>query len=347
MNKPKSPINDVVPPQTVDSASALEVDRGVLTEDAGQRSPVTFVTVDEGSEGQRIDNFLITHLKGVPKTLVYRILRKGEVRVNKGRAKPDQRIQVGDIIRIPPLRLPTRDEPPKAGNRFLEDLEARILYEDKELLVINKPAGLAVHGGSGVKLGLIEALRQLRTKEKLLELVHRLDRDTSGCIVVAKKRTALLSLHEALRVGTVDKRYTALVFGRWPLKLRDIQAPLQKNQVASGERFVKVSDAGKPARTGFTVLQNYVGYTLVEAKPFTGRTHQIRVHARHAGYSLVGDDKYSEREANQLAAKQGFHRLCLHASRITFVSPGSGERITVEAPLSDDIAVPLSRLPKA
>ena len=319
----------------------------VPREEGGVRTPVSFVTVDENSEGQRIDNFLITHLKGVPKTLVYRILRKGEVRVNKGRAKPEQRLESGDIVRIPPLRLPTRDEPPKAGNRLLEELEARILYEDRELLVINKPAGLAVHGGSGVKLGLIESLRQLRPKEKMLELVHRLDRDTSGCIVVAKKRTTLTALHEALRIGKVDKRYTALAFGRWPAKLRDVHAPLMKNQVASGERFVRVNDAGKAAHTGFTVLQAYEGYTLVEAKPYTGRTHQIRVHARHAGFPLVADDKYSEREANQRAAQQGFQRLCLHASRISFISPATGQRISVEAPLPADIAVPLQRLTKA
>jgi 23S rRNA pseudouridine955/2504/2580 synthase len=312
------------------------------TED--DRKPVSYVTVEAESAGQRIDNFLIAQLKGVPRTLIYRILRKGEVRVNKGRAKPEQKLVIGDIVRMPPLRLPTSDEPPKAGNNLLSDLDARILYEDRHIIVINKPAGLAVHGGSGIRLGLIESLRQLRPQEKMLELVHRLDRDTSGCIVVAKKRSALVALHEALRAGTIDKRYTALVFGRWPAAKRDVNVALVKSQLASGGRYVRVGDEGKSARTGFTILQQFAGYTLLEAKPYTGRTHQIRVHSKYAGHSLVGDDKYSEREQNIAAATLGFKRLCLHAASITFTSPGSGLPLKIEAPLPKDIADPLANL---
>ena len=308
------------------------------------RGTVTFVTVDDGAAGQRIDNFLLGQLKGVPRTLVYRILRKGEVRVNKGRAKPEQRLVAGDIVRIPPLRLPEPAAVPLAGKGLLQALEARILWESNSLLVIDKPVGLAVHGGSGVSLGLIEALRQLRPQEKQLELVHRLDRDTSGCLLVARRRSALLHLHAALRDGTVDKRYLALAYGVWPARLQEVNAPLQKNQLASGERMVRVSSHGKLARTGFQVQARYHGYTLVEASPYTGRTHQIRVHAQHAGCPLVGDEKYASREANQQAARDGFRRLCLHAASVAFPLPGTDESIRVEAPLPADFAVPLSQL---
>ena len=305
------------------------------------KTPVQLVTVDENHDGQRIDNFLLSQLKGVPRTLIYRILRKGEVRVNKGRAKPEQKLQLGDVVRIPPLHLPTADVPAKAGNNLLADLEARILYEDKQLMVINKPAGLAVHGGSGIRLGLIEALRQMRPQEKMLELVHRLDRDTSGCILIAKKRSTLTALHDDLREGRVDKRYLALVHGRWPVRIKDVKVPLLKNELAS---MVRVSDNGKPSHTGFTIKQSFEGYTLLEAKPYTGRTHQIRVHAKHSGHSLVGDDKYTEREKNDASAKKGFKRLCLHAACLTFTLPSSGEKMRCEAPLPDDIAVPLKSL---
>ncbi|MEZ5495034.1 MAG: 23S rRNA pseudouridine(955/2504/2580) synthase RluC [Pseudomonadales bacterium] len=305
------------------------------------KTPVQLVTVDENHDGQRIDNFLLGHLKGVPRTLVYRILRKGEVRVNKGRAKPEHKLTVGDVVRIPPLHLPEADAPAKASDNLLEVLESRILFEDKYILAINKPAGLAVHGGSAIRLGLIEALRQLRPQEKMLELVHRLDRDTSGCILIAKKRAALTALHDDLREGRVDKRYLALVFGRWPEKIKEVKVPLLKNEVAS---IVRVSDAGKSAHTGFTIKQTFDGYTLLEAKPYTGRTHQIRVHAKHAGHSLVGDEKYSDETKNAVAEKIGFKRLCLHAYSLVFKHPISGEKLRIEAPLPEDIAVPLKKL---
>lgn len=305
------------------------------------KTPVQLVTVDENHDGQRIDNFLFGQLKGVPRTLVYRILRKGEVRVNKGRAKPEHKLAAGDVVRIPPLHIPEPDAPAKASNNLLLELEKRILFEDKYILAINKPAGLAVHGGSAIRLGLIEALRQMRPQEKMLELVHRLDRDTSGCILMAKKRTALTALHDDLRAGRVDKRYLALVFGRWPARIKDVKAPLLKNEALS---MVRVSDAGKSAHTGFTIKQNFDGYTLLDVKPYTGRTHQIRVHAKHAGYSLVGDDKYSDEVKNTAAKTLGFKRLCLHAASLVFTHPISQETVRIEAPLPDDIAAPLKKL---
>lgn len=305
------------------------------------KTPVQLVTVDDNHDGQRIDNFLLAHLKGVPRTLVYRILRKGEVRVNKGRAKPEQKLNLGDVVRIPPLHLPEQDAPAKAGSNLLAELEARILYEDKQLIAINKPAGLAVHGGSGIKLGLIEALRQLRPQEKMLELVHRLDRDTSGCMLIAKKRSTLTALHDDLREGRVDKRYLALVHGRWPARITDVKVPLLKNEEAA---MVRVSDNGKSAHTGFTIRQSFADYTLLEAKPYTGRTHQIRVHAKHAGHSLVGDDKYTDHDKNNASKKLGFKRLCLHAASLTFTLPSTGEKMRVEAPLPEDIAGPMTKL---
>ena len=305
------------------------------------KTPVQLVTVDENHDGQRIDNFLLGHLKGVPRTLVYRILRKGEVRVNKGRAKPEHKLTVGDVVRIPPLHLPEADAPAKASDNLLEVLESRILFEDQYLIAINKPAGLAVHGGSGIRLGLIEALRQMRPQEKMLELVHRLDRDTSGCMLIAKRRSALTALHEDLRAGRVDKRYLALVYGRWPARIKEVKVPLLKNEVAS---VVRVSDAGKSAHTGFTIKQQFDAYTLLEAKPYTGRTHQIRVHAKHAGHSLVGDEKYSDAEKNAVAKTLGFKRLCLHAASLVFTHPISQEKLHITAELPEDIAMPLRLL---
>lgn len=277
----------------------------------------------------------------MPRTLVYRILRKGEVRVNKGRAKPEHKLAVGDVVRIPPLHIPEPDAPAKASNNLLLELENRILFEDKYILAINKPAGLAVHGGSAIRLGLIEALRQMRSQEKMLELVHRLDRDTSGCILIAKKRAALTALHDDLRAGRVDKRYLALVFDRWPARIKEVKVPLLKNEALS---MVRVSDAGKSAHTGFTIKQSFDGYTLLDVKPYTGRTHQIRVHAKHAGHSLVGDDKYSDEVKNTAAKHLGFRRLCLHAASLEFTHPISKETVRIEAPLPDDIAVPLKKL---
>jgi len=301
---------------------------------------VRLVAIDASSDGQRVDNFLLRELKGVPKSRIYNLLRRGEVRVNKGRVRAEYRLQSGDQVRIPPIRVAEPDAAPAVLSPSLgERLNAAVLYEDDGLLVINKPAGLAVHGGSGVSLGLIEALRLLRPEARFLELVHRLDRDTSGCIMVAKKRSALTSLHEALRGGDVakdiDKRYLALVAGRWPRQRRRIEAPLEKNTLRSGERVVRVSADGKAALTEFEVLESFERATLVEARPITGRTHQIRVHARYAGHPLGGDEKYGDREAEVYFRERGLRRLFLHARSLSFM--WAGQRLTLRAELDTEL----------
>lgn len=305
---------------------------------------VQFVEIDEGRAGQRLDNFLLSHLKGVPKTRIYRLLRKGEIRVNKGRAKPAQRLAVGDVIRIAPIRVAERDAPPQAGEGLLSLLEGAILYEDKALIILNKPSGLAVHGGSGISLGLIESLRQLRPQEKFLELVHRLDRDTSGCIMVAKKRSMLRHLHTEIRENRVDKIYHALVAGRWPNRKKQVDVPLRKNELQSGERMVRVDADGKPSLTEFKVLNRYREATLVEAKPITGRTHQIRVHAQFAGHPLIGDEKYGLDELNKAMRKLGLKRLFLHAARLRVRLPEQAEPLDIEAPLSPELQAGLKNL---
>lgn len=297
---------------------------------------VRFVEVDPDQEGQRIDNFLRTQLKGAPKSLIYRILRKGEIRVNKKRVKPDSRLVAGDIIRIPPVRVPERGEAAPVGAGLAEHLEQAILYESDSLLVINKPSGLAVHGGSGVSLGLIEALRQVRPDSRFLELVHRLDRDTSGCIMVAKKRSMLRFLHEALRQRRVQKIYQALVVGRWEKRQQVIDAPLLRFELKSGERMVKVHEDGKPSVTRFQVLRRFQDRaTLVEARPLTGRTHQIRVHTQFAGHPIVGDVKYTPDADNSQFRALGIRRLMLHAARLELELP-DGKKLSVAAPLDQD-----------
>jgi 23S rRNA pseudouridine955/2504/2580 synthase len=294
--------------------------------------------------GQRIDNFLRTELKGVPKTLIYRILRKGEVRVNKGRIKPEYKLQAGDIIRVPPLRLAEPDVPAPLAAGLLERLEAAIVHEDKGLIVLNKPAGIAVHGGSGLDYGVIEAFRQLRPDAKELELVHRLDRDTSGLLMIAKKRSMLRHLHEALRGDGVDKRYMALVRGHWATGKKQVAAPLRKNTLRSGERMVEVSDDGKEALTIFRVLRRFGEFaTLVEARPITGRTHQIRVHAKFAGHSIAGDSKYGDEEFTREIRELGGKRLFLHAYALSVPLPDGG-RLALEAPVDDTWARALERL---
>lgn len=297
---------------------------------------VRLLRIDATADGQRVDNFLLRELKGVPKSRIYRLLRKGEVRVNKGRVKPEYKLQAGDELRVPPVRMSVIDAPPNVSSGLAERLESSILYEDEGLLVVDKPAGLAVHGGSGVNLGLIEALRVLRPQAKFLELVHRLDRDTSGCIMVAKKRTALLTLHEALRGDGVDKRYLALVAGEWPAHKHRIEAPLEKNTLRSGERVVRVSASGKSALTEFRVVERFPGATLVEARPITGRTHQIRVHAQFAGYPLACDDKYGDKEADIRFRDAGLKRLFLHAKSLSIT--WQAKPLKFEAPLQPELA---------
>lgn len=297
------------------------------------QTAVQLLEVSPAYAGQRIDNFLRTQLKGVPKSLIYRILRKGEVRVNKGRIKPEYKLQAGDIIRVPPLRLSEKKETEAFSQPLLERLEAAIVYEDKGLIVVNKPAGIAVHGGSGVSAGIIEAFRQLRPDAKELELVHRLDRDTSGLLMIAKKRSMLRHLHTQLRENGVDKRYLALVRGNWPAAKRKVFAPLLKNNLRSGERMVEINPEGKEALTEFKVLRRFGDFaTLVEASPITGRTHQIRVHAKHAGHAIAGDPKYGDEEFSKAIRALGAKRLFLHAYALNITLPDE-KLLSLEAPV--------------
>lgn len=309
-----------------------------------EQQQVRYLEVDADQAGQRVDNFLRTALKGVPKSLIYRILRKGEIRVNKKRVKPDTRLESGDLVRIPPIRTAQRGEAAPVGQGLADHLEEAILYESDSLLIINKPAGLAVHGGSGVSLGLIEALRQVRPDCRFLELVHRLDRDTSGCIMVAKKRSMLRYLHDALRERKVRKIYHALVVGRWAARCNQVDAPLKRFELKSGERMVKVDSEGKASITNFKVLKRYADLaTLIEARPLTGRTHQIRVHTQFAGHPIVGDSKYTSDEDNAGFRELGIRRLMLHAARLELVLP-EGDTLAVDAPLDDSTAASLQRL---
>ncbi|TNF34324.1 MAG: 23S rRNA pseudouridine(955/2504/2580) synthase RluC [Gammaproteobacteria bacterium] len=311
--------------------------------DSRAPSAVRLVTIDEDRAGQRLDNFLMAELNGVPKSRIYRMLRTGEVRVSGRRAKASDRLQAGDKVRIPPVREAARAEKPVLPDALKEAIRSRILLEQPGYLVVNKPAGLAVHGGSGVSFGLIEVLRQLFPGEAL-ELAHRLDRDTSGCILVARSRKALLSLHRQLREQEMDKAYWALVKGKWPAHCRTVTAPLEKNQLQSGERMVRVSQSGKESATEFRVLRRFAVATLVEAKPLTGRTHQIRVHGRHAGHPLAGDPKYGDDDFNKQMKEQGLKRLFLHAASLSFADPQTGKAVTVSAPLDPELDAVLEQL---
>ena len=297
-------------------------------------SNVSYITVDPDFAGQRIDNFLTTRLKGVPKTKIYKILRKGEVRVNKKRVQPSYRIESGDMVRVPPLHLEERPALEAPGQSLMTLLSTSILYEDKNLFIINKPAGIPVHGGSKVKIGVIEALRCMYPKLPHLELAHRLDADTSGCLVMAKKRGVLKEVHELLRNGQVNKIYWALTKGSWmPSELR-VDVPLLKNQMSSGERIVRVNPEGKTALTVFKPLKTFTDAMLVEATLFTGRTHQIRVHAQYRGHPIAGDEKYGDREFNKKMRECGLKRMFLHATSVGFDLPSTGQRVQVSAPLS-------------
>jgi 23S rRNA pseudouridine955/2504/2580 synthase len=305
---------------------------------------VQFVTIDPELEGQRIDNYLHTFLKGVPKSRIYRILRKGEVRVNKKRVKPEYKLQANDELRIPPVRVSEPTALPSTNLNKVSSLENHILYEDEWLIVLNKPSGTAVHGGSGLSFGVIEALRALRPKQNFLELVHRLDRDTSGCLLIAKKRSALKNLHEQLRDRKVDKRYQALVSGEWPANRFKVKAPLLKNTLKSGERIVLVDEEGKPSETRYRILESFNQATLVEASPITGRTHQIRVHCLHAGHPIASDNRYGDKDFDQRVYKIGLKRLFLHAHSLAFIHPNTDERVTYKAPLEPVLISVLKRL---
>jgi 23S rRNA pseudouridine955/2504/2580 synthase len=297
---------------------------------AAGRLKATWLEVGEEAAAQRIDNFLLRHLKGVPKSHVYQVLRSGQVRVNSGRVKPDYRLQAGDKVRLPPVRVAAR---PNAA----KPVEFPVVFEDAALLVVDKPSGVAVHGGSGVSFGVIESVRAARPQAKLLELAHRLDRDTSGLLVMAKKRTALVELHRMLREGQVEKVYLAVVKGRWEGKGREIRAALHKYVNASGERRVAVKEDGMSAVTRITPLESSKRFSFLEVRLLTGRTHQIRVHLAHAGHPVLGDDKYGDFALNRELAKAGVGRLFLHAASLAFDHPITGERLRLKSPLPGDM----------
>jgi 23S rRNA pseudouridine955/2504/2580 synthase len=302
--------------------------------DLGKNS-VSRHRISEEAGGQRIDNYLLKILKGVPKSHVYRILRSGEVRVNSGRAKPAYRLRPGDELRLPPVRVaaqaPRATPPPNAK------LEHAILYEDEHLLVLNKPSGLAVHGGSGISFGVIEQLRSQRPLARFLELVHRLDRDTSGLLLLAKKRSALTALHTELRAGRVKKYYLTLVKGKWRNAKQSVRLNLHKYVLASGERRVAVDTEGEASHTVFDLQQAWREFSLLRAELKTGRTHQIRVHLAHLGYPIAGDDKYGDFAFNKDLARAGLKRMFLHASRVSFKHPATETMLTLEAPLPDEL----------
>ena len=303
------------------------------------KESVTFLTVDEGAAGQRIDNFLFRHLKGVPKSHIYRILRDGQVRVNKGRVGQTYRLQLDDLLRIPPIRVAE-----KAGPAFVPAVEFPVLYEDDALLAVNKPAGTAVHGGSGVSFGVIEQLRRARPLAKFLELVHRLDRETSGVLLVAKKRSALTGLHDIMREGQSDKRYFVLVVGQWQNVRQHVKLPLHKFDTPQGEKRVMVREGGQASHTIFNLLKRWESFSLLEAELKTGRTHQIRVHLAHLGFPIAGDDKYGDFAQNKQLAKTGLKRMFLHAHSIRFKHPLTGDELQIEAPLPPELQAFLAQL---
>ena len=308
------------------------------------------ITVDEGSEGQRLDNFLIRLLKGVPKTHVYRVIRSGEVRVNKGRAAADTRLEIGDVVRVPPVRVAERAQDAPAPAR-----EFPVVFEDDHLIAVNKPAGVAVHGGSGVSFGVIEQLRRSRPQAKFLELVHRLDKETSGLLLIAKKRSALTALQDQLRARQGDKvigkSYAALVIGAWPASKKVIDVPLHKFLTGEGERRVRAVEAGheeaKRSITLVKIARRWRDFTLLDVTIKTGRTHQIRVHLAHEGHPIVGDAKYGDFALNKSLSRgeAHFERMFLHAQRLRFQHPASGEVIELEAPLPPECEAFLATLP--
>ncbi len=313
------------------------------------KNSVTQTIISEDEEGQRLDNFLLKICKGVPKSHVYRIVRSGEIRVNKKREDVSYRLQIGDVLRIPPIRVAQREEEIVAGAEIKAELP--IVYEDEAMLVVDKPSGIAVHGGSGVSFGVIEALRRQRPQSRFLELAHRLDRETSGLLLIGKKRSALVVLHDMFRKGGlgesskgIDKRYLVLVKGRWMDPVRNVKLPLLKYLLESGERRVRVSDEGKTAHTVFRLVARWEQFSLLEAELKSGRTHQIRVHCAHLGFPIAGDEKYGEFALNKSLPKEGLKRMFLHAWKIKFSHPISGEEMTLEAPLPDALGTFLKNI---
>ncbi|CAK3747242.1 RNA pseudouridine synthase [Vibrio sp. 10N.286.55.E10] len=309
------------------------------------RTQVQFVDIDEDMAGQRIDNFLRNQLKNIPKSMIYRIVRKGEVRVNKKRIKAEYKLKAGDLVRIPPVTIEekTEENVPSTKLNKVSELEQCIIYEDDHMLILNKPSGTAVHGGSGLKFGAIEALRALRPDARFLELVHRIDRDTSGILLVAKKRSALRHLQAQFREKTVQKYYFALVMGEWKNSCKVVNAPLLKNEVNS---IVRVNPNGKASETRFRVLEKFKDATLVQASPITGRTHQIRVHTQYTGHPIAWDDRYGDRRFDAYTGKVGLDRLFLHAANIKFTHPGSEEKMDISAPMERRLEKALTGLRK-
>jgi 23S rRNA pseudouridine955/2504/2580 synthase len=308
------------------------------------RTKVQLIDIDDDMAGQRIDNFLRNQLKSVPKSVVYRIVRKGEVRVNKKRIKVEYKLQPGDVVRIPPVTITEKtDQQPVISTKLnaVANLESQIIHEDDHLLILNKPSGLAVHGGSGLKFGAIEALRALRPQARFLELVHRIDRDTSGILLVAKKRSALRHLQAQFREKTVQKYYFALVMGTWKRSDKQVTAPLLKNEVNS---IVRVNPKGKPSDTRFKVLENFDKATLVQASPVTGRTHQIRVHCQYKGHPIAWDDRYGDPRFDAYTKTVGIDRLFLHAANIKFRHPSNDEWMEISAPLEAKLEKSLAKL---
>jgi 23S rRNA pseudouridine955/2504/2580 synthase len=299
------------------------------------KAAAVVAVVGEEAAEQRIDNFLIRHCKGVPRSHVYRILRSGEVRVNSGRVDATYRLKSGDKVRIPPIRIAVRE----SGSRPAPPRELAIAYEDEALLVVDKPSGVAVHGGSGVSFGVIEGLRSSRPEARFLELVHRIDRETSGLLMLAKKRSALTALHAAMRDGAVQKSYLALVKGVWSRSggKRDVSLPLRKYVTKEGERRVSVESDGQEARTIFRLERSFRDYSLLSAELKTGRTHQIRVHLAHLGFPIAGDDKYGDFDLNKVLAKNGLKRMFLHAASLAFEHPLTRERMRLAAPLPPEL----------
>jgi len=310
-------------------------------ETASERTRVRKIRVDAGTAGQRIDNFLRRELPGVPKGRLYRLLRRGEVRVNGGRIRAEYKLEEGDEVRVPPVRLDPPAKPPP--DDLAQSMLDRVIYEDKRLLVIDKPSGVAVHGGSGISHGVIERLRHARPELKDLSLVHRLDRETSGCLVVAKRRSALRRLHEQFREKTVEKNYLALVVGDWQLGERVLDSALEVTHRKGGERHVIAAADGKRAATRVRLSRRYAGYSLVQCLPLTGRTHQIRVHLADAGFPILGDERYGDAAENERARERGLARLFLHAQSISFAD-ASGNEQTFTAPLPEDLQAFLDSL---
>lgn len=313
---------------------------------APQRRPaVSYLDAGPGDTGQRIDNFLARHLKDVPRSLIYRILRTGEVRVNGRRARPEYRLEEGDRIRLPPLQREQRGSPKQPSKSLRDFIADTIIHEDRELIVVNKPAGVAVHGGSGLSFGVIEALRALHPELKELDLVHRLDRETSGCLLVAKRRSALRELHALLRERQMEKTYLALVVGHWPFGTKTIDVPVKTNLKQGGERVVRVHAEGQEAISTFTPVQHFRKIaSLLSVSIGTGRTHQIRVHAAHAGHPIAGDEKYGDKEKDAKLREHGLQRMFLHAHSLSFPRAGMREPFTITAPLPPELQTVIERL---